>query len=210
MHGTIDLEQYKPHFIDDLAYHEWVEALKKCCQTPTGPGVPIMQGGAVLGYLYHPDHPMVRPPATVDTLLWEAWTVNKLPPFPKLDVEVPGFYPTTCAEYVVSPRIVFERQNLAKYDEHRRGQRSSSPKETLESLNTCFALWNQQRPFDRQILKDAKNILTIHRSDNEAAYHYPTTFDHGNKEQARASYLADLQAVNACLGLVEALLLLTE
>lgn len=107
--------------------------------------------------------------------------------FPSLGVELAN--PTTCAEFVVSPRVMTAEPdvNIAHFC-------VTDPKAVLAVVSVQFG-----GQVDPKALKDAAQILAVFKEDSDKLAEH---FDAKADETLRASYEADAKAATKCSGLI--------
>lgn len=114
--------------------------------------------------------------------------------FPPLGVDMEN--PSTCAEFVASPRIIMaeDAANLEHFG-------TADPKAVLTALDTQFesAISGQVAP---QILIEAAIVLSIFKADSEnlASHFAPVTAQ--RDDTIHASYLADAKAAEQCQAII--------
>lgn len=131
-------------------------------------------------------------------LLGNRWlTEPLLVEFPSFGIEMPN--PTTCAEYVVSDRIVTadKSTNIKHFG-------VEDPKAVLAALGTQIesAITGQVDP---KILKDAAVVLDVFKADSEKLAESFGSKSVRRDDLLHASYSADAKAAAKCLSIVTAL-----
>jgi hypothetical protein len=105
--------------------------------------------------------------------------------FPSLGIELAN--PTTCAEFIASPRIMAAEPEVNAED-----FRVADPKAVLAALQFGCQV-------DPKALKDAAHILAVFKEDSDKlAEHFASKAD----ETLRESYEADAKAATKCSGLI--------